>query len=40
MHFGFVEDKRKADVISLSLAGGEAARDLGELGNEELDACW
>ena len=37
--FGLVEDEGEAAVVSFPLAGGEAAGDLGELGDEKLDGC-
>ena len=37
VHLGLVEDEQKAAMVSFSLAGGEAAGNLGNLGDEELD---
>ena len=39
-HFGFVQDECEAAILSYPLAGGEAARDLGKLDDEDLDLCW
>ena len=36
-HLGLVKDKREAAMVSFPLAGGETARNLGKLGDEELD---
>ena len=36
-HLGLVKYERKAAMVSFPLAGGEAAGDLGYLGDEELN---